>query len=72
MHEEQVNAMTAQEILVASLAWKDVVTHAGVSISPQSLRLVNSLVQYLCASAELSTPTPGVDRLEDVAQQAQG
>jgi len=47
--------MTAQRILTASLDWKLVMTKAGVRFSEQTTKAVNSLVEYLCAAAEIET-----------------
>ena len=56
--------MTAQRILTASLDWKLVMTKAGVRFSEQTTKAVNSLVEYLCASAEIEVDQcelPGCD-----------
>ena len=47
--------MNAQRLLTASLDWKLVMTKAGVRFSEQTTKAVNSLVEYLCAAAEIET-----------------
>jgi len=48
--------MTVQEILETSLDWQDIMREAGVELSEQTRRAVNSLTDYLCAMAELGEP----------------
>ena len=44
--------MTPQRILTASLDWKSIMCKAGVRFTPNMTRAVNSLTEYLCATAQ--------------------
>ena len=45
--------MNAQRILTASLDWQSVMARMGVKFSEQTTKAVNSLVEYLCAQAQI-------------------